>query len=136
MFEAEIINAIANINEASLLSTYYGRPSIFSGQAPEDIDFPYIVINIMETFPPDSIITKFDIDINIFDYSLSEVIVRELIFAITNNLDNIIIQSERYADIRLRRNTTNKMEVPDPRGIHYLMTFLARGSREYWSKTI
>lgn len=136
MFESEIIDMIANIPASSLLSKYRGRPSVFSKMAPEEIGFPYIVINIQETTPPDSIITRFLIEISVFDYSTSEKTAREIVFSISNALDNQLIQSERFADIRIRRGTAQSVGVPDPRGIQYYMSFTARGSREYWIKTI
>lgn len=136
MFESEIINLIANDPISSLLSSYRGRPSIFSKMGPEEIDFPYVVVNIIERDPPDSIITRFLIDVNVFDYSTTLKIAREIVFGISNVLDNQLIQSERFADIRTRRGTVNQIDVPDPRGIHYYMEFEARGSREFWSKTI
>lgn len=136
MFEAELIEQIASLPEADYLSIYQGRPSIFSGQAPEEIDFPYIVFDIVERNPEDNIITRFEILMNIFDYSTSETTIRKIAFSISNALDNITIQCERFSDIRLRRGTRYKVNVPDPRGIQYYLTFDARGSREYWAKTI
>lgn len=140
MFEGELINLIAADPLISKLSTYRGRPSIFSKMAPEEIEFPYIVINIDELTPPDNIITRFQIDIDVYDWSTSEKIAREIVFSLSNALDNNgngpLLQSERFSDIRIRRNTVNSLVVPDPRGIQYHLTFHARGSREYWSKTI
>ena len=136
MFESEVIDVIASNPVNTLLSSYRGRPSVFSKTAPEEIDFPYVVIDIQETSPSDSIITRFLIEINVFDYSTSEKIAREIVFSISNALDNIILQSERFADIRIRRGTVQSVSVPDPRGIQYYLQFEARGSREYWSKTI
>lgn len=136
MFESEIIDMIAAIPESSLLSTYRGRPAVFSGMGPEDIPFPYVVIDIGELNPPDSIITRFLIEINVFDFGTSESNVRRIAFSISNALDNQLIQSERFADIRIRRGTRNRIDVPDPRGIQYYLTFEARGSREYWTKSI
>lgn len=136
MFESEIIDMIANIPESSLLSTYNGRPSIFSGQGPEEVDFPYVVINIQELNPPDSIITRFLVEVSIFDFGTSEKDVRIIAFSISNALDNMLIQSERFADIRIRRGILSKINVPDSRGIQYYLSFDARGSREYWAKSI
>lgn len=136
MFESELIDLIANDPISSSLSTYRGKPSIFSKMGPEEIDFPYVVIDIQELSPPDSIITRFYIEVNVFDYGTSAKIIREIVFGISNALDNQLIQSERFSDIRIRRGTVNILDVPDPRGIQYLLTFEARGSREFWSKTI
>lgn len=136
MFESEIIDLIANDPISSSLSLYRGRPSIFSKMGPEEIEFPYVVINIIEREPPDSIITRFYIEVNVFDYNTSVKTAREIVFGISNALDNQLIQSERFADIRIRRGTVTIIDVPDPRGIHYYMEFEARGSREFWSKTI
>ena len=136
MFESELIDLIANDPVISLLSSYRGRPSIFSKMGPEEIDFPYVVIDIQEISPPDNIITRFYIEVNVFDFGNSEKVARQIVFGISNALDNQLIQSERFADIRIRRGTVNSLAVPDPRGIQYLLTFEARGSREFWSKTI
>ena len=136
MFESEIIDLIASDPINTLLSTYRGRPSIFSRMAPEEIDFPYVVVDISEINPPDSIITRFLIEVDVFDFGTSGKIARQIVFGISNALDNQLIQSERFADIRIRRGTVNTLDVPDPRGFQYLMIFDARGSRELWSKTI
>lgn len=136
MFEAKVIDTIQTINSVALLSTYAGRPSIFSGMAPEDVDFPYVVINIEEELPEDSIITRFRINVECFDYNTTEKNIRIIMFDITNALDNITLQHFRYGDIRIRRDIQFKIDVPDPRGIHYRMEFTARGSRTFWAKTI
>lgn len=136
MFEAELIEQISSLPESDYLSTYQGRPSIFSGQAPEEIDFPYIVFDIVEKEPEDNIITIFEIQMHLFDYSTSESNIRKIAFSICNAIDNITIQCERFTDIRIRRSTRYKIDVPDPRGIQYYLSFDARGSRAYWAKTI
>jgi hypothetical protein len=136
MFEKEIIDIIACLPENNLLSAYRGRPSIFSGCGPEDVDFPYVVINIEELSPPDSIITRFQIDANVFDYGTSEKTARDISFCISNAIDNIRINNARFTDIRIRRGIRFKIDVPDPRGIHYLVRFDARGSRFYWTKNL
>jgi hypothetical protein len=136
MFEKQIIDIISNLPIVDLLSIYRGRPSIFSGSGPEDVDFPYIVINIEEINPPDSIITRFQLDVNVFDYGTSEKNARDISFFIVNAIDNVRINNVRYTDIRIRRDIRFKIDVPDPRGIHYLTRFDARGSRYYWAKTL
>lgn len=136
MFEPEVIEEISSLPEADLLSSYQGRPSVFSGQAPEDIEFPYIVFDIVEREPEDNVITRFEIQMNIFDYGTSETNIRKIAFSVSNALDNKILQCERFSDIRTRRNVRYKITVPDPRGIQYYLEFEARGSRSYWSKTI
>jgi hypothetical protein len=136
MFEKEIIDLIADIPESDLLSSYAGRPSIFSDSAPEDVAFPYIVVSIDELSPPGFVISRFQLDIGVFDYGTSHKNVRSIIFSIQNILDCQRISSVKYNDIRIRRESMYHIDVPDPRGIHYLLRFEARGSRFYWTKTI
>ena len=136
MFEQEIVDFLASDPLNIYLSTYRGRPSVFSKMAPEEVNFPYVVIDIQEVSPPDSIITRFLLEVNVFDYSTSVSLARKIVFSISNALDNQLMQSERFSDIRIRRGTVQSVDVPDPRGIQYYMQFDARGSREYWSKSI
>lgn len=136
MFESTIIDYIASSPINSYLSSYMGRPSIFSGQAPEEVDFPYVIVLIKSEIPVDSIITRFKIDIDVYHFNTTEKIVKEIIHEIRKELDNTRLNSDRFKDIRIRRDTYFKINVPDPRGILYRLEFTARATRTDWIKSI
>lgn len=137
MIESSIIDLLAGMTLASSLTTYNGRPSIFSGMGPEDVDFPYLVVYVRtETPPDDSIIDRFKVTIDVFDWSTSEKIAKDIAFKIINGLDNTRFNHDRYSDIRLRKDIYFKINVPDPRGIQLRVEFTGRGTRSEWIKSI
>lgn len=136
MFEAELLQQLNTITINNLLSVYNGAPAKFSCMAPEDVQFPYLVVTIEEDKPSDSIISRFRIIIEVFDYSSSIVKARDIVSDTIDVLDRIKIDNnEWYDDIRIWHDIHMRVEVPDPRGIQYRIEYEARATRSKWIKT-
>lgn len=138
MFEFELIEALQNDDLLSRhLSTYDGKPSIFSEYAPAPVKMPVIVFNIIRTSGYDnSSIQEFTIMVDYFDYQKARANSRIAAQQIEFILDFKTLQSERYTDIRLRFFSGGPIPEPDNLSIHYNLQFQARATRRAWMATI
>lgn len=137
MFEEKIIELLSeNSSVVDNLSTYGGVPAIFSDQAPEDADFRYIEFTIRSVSPPGSIIDRFLINLECYDYDENVENVRILVDNIFESLDNKNVSNNRYDSIRLRRDIYTPVPEVDPRAIHYHAQIEARATRKKWMSTI
>jgi len=137
MFEGEIITLFLNSTDiVDNISSYAGQPSIFTNEAPEEVDFPYIVFDIRTISPPDSIIDRFMVDIDCYDYKNSGAGLRTLVNSINETLDNQRVNNSRYSDIRIRRDIYSRVPTGDPRAFHYHIQIEARATRKKWMSTI
>jgi hypothetical protein len=136
MFEKTIYNIlIAESFITDNVSDYNGLPSIFSDQAPEDVSFPYIVFDISETTPPDSIINRYNVYINYYNYGSSSSSARVVVDRINELLDQQRLSNDRLSDIRIRRDVYSRLDEGDPRAIHYNIQMEARATRKKWMQT-
>lgn len=134
MFETSIINKLAAETDlVSYLNTYNSSPSIFSNEAPEDADFPYIVIRI-DGGDPYGPVQDYNMYVDIMDYYDSRAGAREAAFWVKVALDEIVLTHDRFIDLRIYpfAGPTHIEEESDPRSIQINSQFTIRVTRSKW----
>lgn len=133
MFEAAIINKLATDGVLTdVLSEYNEEPSIFSDEAPEGAEFPYIVVRI---FGGDRVgpVQSYRCDVDVFDYNKSRVNSRIAAQQIEYDLDDNRLTSKRFIDLRIILfSGPTPIEDEDPRDIRITTQFEVRATRSKW----
>jgi hypothetical protein len=143
MFESSLLRVLqANTDITALLSTYQGRPSIFSEFAPQDAELPYLIFRIGTIATMDVSIQRFNIVIDIYDKKTSYKNIRSVAFQTQLFLDRARIAHSRFGKIRIYYFSDGEVDEMglggareyDPRSIHWNMLFKARSGRKEWSR--
>jgi hypothetical protein len=137
MFEKALLNILQNDPELSETVSTYGsgsRPSIFSDFAPEGAELPYIVFRITYVNQLDTVVHRFSVMADYFDYQKSAVAARSAAFRIQYLLDRRKFESDRYGAIRLFHFGGGMVVEDDPRAIHYNIEFDGRAGRKAWGR--
>jgi len=114
------------------VSTYRNAPAIFSGHAPEDVQLPFIVFHITPS-AVDRVVHSFNVMVDYFDYNKSRAASEAAAERVEYLLDNKIIQSDRYRDVRIVYFAGSPVpNSGDPRDVQYNVQFSARGIRKKW----
>lgn len=133
MIESAIISVLkADPELVALLSTHNSEPAIFSEFAPEDAEFPYIVLNVSRSNDEFPGLHAFTIMVDYFDYDVSRKNSRIAAERIEFLLDRAILQHERYDSIRISFFAGSPIPEDDPRSVHYNVQFSARAGRKKW----
>lgn len=133
MFYTALINALrSDSNIANTVSTYNNNPAIFSNEAPENAVMPYIIIDIDNHPNADSVMIRSDVYINYWDKNKPRMVADQAAIAITNRLDTMRLVSDVVTDIRFTEMSSGYVNNPDPRIIHYNITFTTRAARSKW----
>jgi len=133
MFYPELIEYLRSVTAITdTVETYDGSPSIFSNEAPEEAEKPYVVVSISGKKTPDSTIIFGDIMIDYYDFDKSRVVSDAFDTELENALDSMKMQSERLSDIRLDLSSSGHVEDSDPRNIHFNAIYSFRGIRCKW----
>jgi hypothetical protein len=133
MFESSILTVLkADTALAAMVSTVASSPAIFSGQAPEDTPFPYIVFDINGYDGGSLAVDRFTVSLNYFDQSTSSKKAREAVQRIISLLDYTTLSHTQYNAIRLFRSSFGPVAMDDPRDIQYNIIFDARAGRKKW----
>ena len=119
----------------ALLSTYNTKPSIFSGSAPENVAFNYVVFYIT-CDGDDYAVDSFNVAINVFGYSESSKTVRDAVNRIIILLDGARLTNTPLDNVRLRRLGYTYVENQDTRAQQYNIRFSARAGRKGWMATL
>lgn len=138
MFESALYNALmADATLATFISTFEGKPSIFSEMAPETATLPYVVFRIARYGTEAAAVQRFNVYVDIFGYDTSQKNVRKASEEIEFLLDRAKMNHERYGAIRLFLQSGESIsDEDDPRSVHYNMLFEARAGRKKWSANI
>lgn len=134
MIESTVINKLlAESDITTRIATYNGAPSIFSNNAPENADFPYIIVRI-DGGDPEGPVLPYNCYIDIIDWWESRVLAREVSFWIIKALDEQVLTHDRYIDARswLFSGPTNLEDEDDPRTIQINTQFYVRCTRSKW----
>jgi hypothetical protein len=135
MFESTLITFLQNDNIlAGYVSQYNSKAAIFSDEAPEDAELPYIVLRITSSAGPDPSVQKFSIFIEYFDDNKSRVNSRAAASRTILLLDRKHLDHDRYATIRIYFFDGSPIEECDPRKIHYSLQFEARAGRKAFAE--
>jgi hypothetical protein len=132
MFEAALIKKLqADLTLTALISTYGtpARPSIFSDQAPEKAVKPYITFAIKRRRGPDELIQLFNVLIDFWATGPSVKNARAAAKRIELLLDQEILSTIDYSNIRMTFYSGGPIEDDDPRVIHQNLQFNARACR-------
>lgn len=141
MFEKALIDFLAADEILKgYLSLYNSAAAIFSDEAPEDAELPYIVFRITQSaIEEHPAVKRFSIFIEYFDDDKSRVDSREAAQRLELLLDHCHLQCDRYGLVRIFFFDGEAVEETDPRMIHYSLQFEARAGRkdfgEYQSTT-
>ena len=131
MFESSLITFLADDDQlAALVETYAGEPAIFSDEAPEDAEMPYIVVRIVPSATDNIAVESFAVFIDYYDNDKSRVESRKAAARIKLLLDRKKLTHARYNNIRLFYFDGSPMEEGDPRQIRYNLQFMARAGRQ------
>lgn len=130
MFEAEILGILqSDIELTSIVSTYAGAPAIFSNDAPQEAELPFVVFRIDGNSRIDAI-QNFSIWIDYFDFYNSRVNARTAMRRIQYDLDGKRLQPTNYTDIRIWLNSgpTWITATEDVRDVHFNLQFIVRAT--------
>jgi hypothetical protein len=137
MFESSLLMALqADATITALVSTFMGRPAIFSELAPETAELPYIVFRITRTSNESVAVEQFNLYIDYYDFDTTFKKSRQAAERLEHLLDRGVLEHERYGCIRLFFYSGEQIVEDDPRSIHYNMLFEARAGRKAWSADI
>jgi hypothetical protein len=137
MFEQALLDKLKTSKTlCDYVSAYAGQPSIFSDSAPEMVDFPYVVFRIQTKSTDTPALHSFSIFIDLFDYDKSRAKTRTAAETIEYLLDEKILTSERYDNIRCFYFSGGFTAEEDPRANHYNMQFSARAGRKKWANQL
>jgi hypothetical protein len=136
MFESSLLNALKSDGElAKLVSVYENSPSIFCLTAPEKVPNPYITFTVSK-YGVDASIDRFNIFVDIWDYSMSSAVVTAISQRVEFLLDQKVLQHERFDTIRIFRESAGLVPETDVKEIHLNMQFSARAGRKAWMQQI
>jgi hypothetical protein len=124
-------------NDATLsgyVSTYGGRPSIFSERAPEKAQMPYITFKINRQRASDNVVQKFNVYIDFWDRDKSAADSRKAAKRIEYLLDYTTLSHSEYSCIRLFFFSGGPIDEDDPRDIHHNLQFEARAGRKLFAE--
>jgi hypothetical protein len=130
MIESAIISALkADSGLVAYISVYRGAPAVFSEEAPEDAETPYITIRISRS-TEDLIVQNMNMYVDLWDYNKSRKETREAVEKIEFALDNKEFSTDRYSNIRCWFFSGSQVDGEDPRDIHYNQQFTIRATRK------
>ncbi len=136
MFEGSLITFLAA--DAALvarLSTFESDPAIFSNAAPQRAVLPYIVFDIDKNAVENLAASGFDIIIDIYDRVESGKVLREIAERIEFVCDReIIVNDDRFGQIRLFYEDGREVENSDVKIRHYVLRLSARAGRKKWAE--
>jgi hypothetical protein len=138
MIEASIITALkADAVLTTYVSTYGGSPAIFSEEAPEDANDPYITISLRRNASEDdSVIQIFNLYVDYWDNSISRANSRAAAERIEFVLDHNTFDDSRYSGARCRFFSAGPVDEEDPRAIHHNLQFTIRAARKKWMQQL
>lgn len=141
MWDSALYDKLIGDSElAQFVSTFSGKPSVFSDSAPENVDFPYIVFTINGSTNPDSVVDTFSVEIAHFDFYQSAKRSRLAIRRAIELLDREHLTHSYYQTIRIYRtwsgSAARENEDRDPRARHYIARFTARAGRKGWIENL
>jgi hypothetical protein len=137
MFESILISTLqADTELAGYVSTFEALPAIFSEFAPDAAELPYIVCMIKMTGVDDTIIQKFSVVIDYYNYGVSWADPRKAVQRIEHLLDGAELDHERYSNIRLFADSGAPINEADPRAVPYSISFSARAGRKAFVESI
>lgn len=135
MFYTEIINCLRTDGAITATVTLHnGLPAIFSDEAPEECEKPYIVLRIDSSFTADKVVATANLYVDYYDYGTSRVVCDGAAIAIENRLEQMKLRTENITDLRFSLLNTGYIPESDPRTIHHNSTFSCRGARSGWMK--
>jgi hypothetical protein len=137
MIESAIYNRLTTDGAlAGYLSTYQGAPAIFSEDAPDGVEMPFVVYSINRMAADHPAVEMFNVYVNYFDTQKSRANSRKAGQRIEFLLDQVTLTSDRYDNIRVFFSSGGPVPDPDPRVIHYNMQFEARAGRKAWAQQL
>lgn len=137
MFESIIINTLkADPELGDYVSSYQGQPAIFSEEAPEDTEKPFIIIELNRQSTGHLALQTFTLDVDYLDTNKSRTNSRKAVQRIEFALDQAILTHERYDSIRLSFESAGPVPSTDARDIHYNTQFSVRAGRKAWCKQL
>ena len=135
MFYSEIIDVLRTDPKiTAIVYTYENLPSIFSDEAPEGAEKPYIVVRIESSPFSDKVVSTSNLYIDYYDYNKSRVDTDSVAIAIEDLLDSNKLRTENLTDIRFSLMNTGYIPASDPRTIHHNSTFSCRAARSGWMR--
>jgi len=137
MFESAIQTALLSDTQlASLLSTYGSGAAVFSENAPEDAEMPYVTYRIERDSTDAISIQAFSLFVDYWEYDNNRVNARKASERIEFALDNKTFDTDRYRKIRVWLFNAAPVPETDPRAIHYNHLFTCRATRKAWADQI
>ena len=141
MIESTVVdNLRADGTIADIVSTYSTRtstvPAVFSDQAPEDAEKPYIVVTVASYPVPDYAIDAFDIFVHYYERGESGAKARAVAREIEIIFDGHNFDSDWYTTIRFYRRHGTFAAEADPLERHYIKQLYARASRKGWMEQL
>ena len=129
MFESAIITRLQSDAEfAGYLSTFGGKPSVFSDFAPEKAARPFAVVTIRKQ-NDSAVIDRFTVMVDYYDMNTSRARMRNAAMRIECLLDRTHMEHERFKTIRLFYENSGEVFNADRRDIHYNLMFSAHAGR-------
>ena len=133
MIESTVLNVmLADDTLCDLLATYNGLPAIFSDEAPENADKPYIVFRVSKSENENKAMQDMTVNIDYFNYNGSRPNSRTAAERIEFLFDDQRLQHERYLDIHFSVFGGDEIGGEDPRDIHYNTQIQAQAVRMKW----
>ena len=135
MFYSEIVTILrATPDVANTVATFENEPAVFSNEAPESAEKPYIIIRI-ETSPlVDNVVSSGNLYIDYYAFNESRITADSAVIAVESLLDTNKIRTENLTDIRFSLINEGYLPESDPRSIHHNSTFSFRAARSGWMK--
>jgi hypothetical protein len=136
VIEPTIINKL--LADAALrdrIAVHAGSPAIFTNEAPENCTRPLLVITVHRSPTDFHAVQDFSINVNIYgstESTQTRKSAREIAERVEFALDDQLLQSDRYGDVRISFFSGDELPSGDPRDIDYNCQFSARATRTKW----
>jgi hypothetical protein len=138
MISSVIVDILrADIYIAARLTSFNGKPSVFTDVVPEGVSFPCITVRSMQINIVNGTIQNFNVYVDFWDYNKidsSREKGKEVAARVEELLDGYryIGPHSRYSDIRFRYLSGYSATADEYDGIHYNCFIGARACRKKW----
>lgn len=137
MYESALYNLFTGDSAlVALLGTYNTKPAVFDQVAPEAAPFMYLVYEISKYGEDSGAVSRFLVDINLFDMNSSREPARNAVERIEYLLKFKTLTHARYSQIRHYTPDILVIDEGDPSCIHYNIRCDAKAVETKWINSI